>query len=58
MILSVMGMFLILPNALSLLLTVTTYFVIQVQIRLEEEFLEQQHGVKYLEYKKSTRRLI
>jgi protein-S-isoprenylcysteine O-methyltransferase Ste14 len=58
MILSVLGLFLILPNALSLLLTVTTYFVIQIQIRLEEEFLERQHGKVYLEYKRKVRRLI
>lgn len=58
MILSILGLFLILPNALSLLLTVTTYFVIQIQIRLEEEFLERQHGKDYLEYKRKVRRLI
>jgi len=36
----------------------TTYIVIQIQIRLEEEFLEKQHGEQYLNYRKSTRRLL
>lgn len=58
MILSVLGIFLILPNALTLFLTGTTYFIIQVQIRLEEEFLEKQHSDLYLQYKSKTRRLL
>jgi len=36
----------------------TTYIVIQIQIRLEEEFLEKQHGEQYLIYKKTTKRLL
>jgi|GWRWMinimDraft_13_1066021.scaffolds.fasta_scaffold00394_4 protein-S-isoprenylcysteine O-methyltransferase Ste14 len=58
MILTVLGFFLILPNALSFFLTLTSYFVIQVQIRLEEEFLERQHGQTYRDYRSKTRRLI
>ncbi|MGL4631963.1 MAG: methyltransferase family protein [Leadbetterella sp.] len=58
MILSVLGLFLILPNALTFCLTVTTYIVIQIQIRLEEEFLERQHGKDYVMYKLRTKRLI
>lgn len=58
MILTVLGLFLILPNALSFFLTVATYFIIQIQIRLEEEFLEKQHGRSYSDYKAKTRRLI
>lgn len=58
MILTVSGFFLILPNALSFFLTLTSYFVIQIQIRLEEEFLERQHGQTYRDYKSKTRRLI
>jgi protein-S-isoprenylcysteine O-methyltransferase Ste14 len=49
MMLSVLGVFFILPNALTFFLTLCTYFVIQIQIRLEEAFLEKQHGVSYLE---------
>ena len=58
MIVSVLGLFLILPNALSFFLALTSYFIIQIQIRLEEEFLERQHGQSYQDYKSKTRRLI
>jgi protein-S-isoprenylcysteine O-methyltransferase Ste14 len=58
MILSILGIFLILPNALTFFLFLTTYFIIQIQIRLEEDFLTRQHENKYENYKQSTRRLI
>ena len=58
MIFTVFGLFLIIPNALTFFLTLTTYFIIQIQIRLEEEFLEKQHGQNYLSYKSNTNRLI
>lgn len=58
MILSVLGLFMIVPTALSFCLLVTTYFIIQIQIRLEEDFLEKQHGQEYINYKLKTRRLI
>ena len=58
MILSVLGLFLITPNAIMFCLTFTTYIIIQIQIRLEEEFLERQHTKNYINYKQKTRRLI
>jgi protein-S-isoprenylcysteine O-methyltransferase Ste14 len=58
MIVSVLGLFLIIPNALTFFLTLSTYFVIQIQIRLEEEFLEKRHGSDYSNYKLKTKRLI
>ena len=58
MIISVAGIFFILPNALTFFLMLTTYIVIQIQIRLEEEFLEKQHEEQYLIYKKTTKRLL
>lgn len=58
MILSVGGIFLIIPNALTFFTCFSTYYIIQVQIRLEEEFLIKQHGDKYAHYKQKTRRLI
>ena len=58
MIISVAGIFFILPNALTFFLMLTTYIVIKIQIRLEEEFLEKQHGEQYLIYKKTTKRLL
>jgi protein-S-isoprenylcysteine O-methyltransferase Ste14 len=57
-IVSVLGLFLIMPNALTFSLVIATYFIIQIQIRLEEEFLDRQHGKAYKEYKSKTRRLI
>lgn len=58
LILTMAGMFLILPNAMTFALSVVTYLVIQIQIRLEEEFLERQHGRVYLQYKQKARRLL
>jgi len=56
--LSLLGLFLITPNALTFLLFVVEYILIQVIIRLEEEFLTKEHGQKYLEYKQKVRRFI
>ena len=58
MILSVVGLFFIVPNALTFFLTITTYIVIQIQIRLEEEFLQKQHAQDYVNYKLKTKRLL
>ncbi len=58
MIISVFGLFLVIPNALTFFLTLSTYFIIQIQIRLEEEFLEKKHREAYSNYKLKTNRLI
>ena len=58
MIISILGLFMIVPTALSFCLLITTYFIIQIQIRLEEDFLEKQHRQEYINYKLKTRRLI
>ena len=58
MIISILGLFMIVPTALSFCLLITTYFIIQIQIRLEEDFLEKQHRQEYINYKHKTRRLI
>lgn len=58
MMVSMLGLFLLIPNALGFCLTLLTYFVIQIQIRLEEAFLEKQHGDLYQAYKQKVRRLI
>ena len=47
MIISILGLFMIVPTALSFCLLITTYFIIQIQIRLEENFLEKQHKQEY-----------
>jgi protein-S-isoprenylcysteine O-methyltransferase Ste14 len=58
MIISLIGLFLVTPNALTLLFLTLGYVLIQIQIRLEEEFLTKQHGQTYLAYKQKVRRLI
>ncbi|MFC4162281.1 methyltransferase family protein [Epilithonimonas zeae] len=58
MVVSLVGLFFLTPNAVSLLFLILGYVLIQVQIRLEEEFLYRQHGEKYLNYLIRTRRLI
>ena len=55
---SVIGLFLILPNALLFAVVVTTYIVIQIQIRLEEQFLTNTHGDVYKQYRSKVRRMI
>ncbi|MEZ5427585.1 MAG: isoprenylcysteine carboxylmethyltransferase family protein [Pyrinomonadaceae bacterium] len=56
--LALLGFFLTLPNAFSLLALVLGDILMQIQVRLEEEFLSKMHGEKYLEYKKRVRRWI
>ncbi|MBX3239133.1 MAG: isoprenylcysteine carboxylmethyltransferase family protein [Chitinophagaceae bacterium] len=58
MLLALSGLFLVTPNGFTLLLLVVGYILIQVQIRLEEEFLEKQYGAEYIAYKQKTKRLI
>jgi protein-S-isoprenylcysteine O-methyltransferase Ste14 len=58
MITTMTGLFLILPNAVSFFTALTGYLIIQVQIRLEEEFLLKQHGTAYEAYRKKVRRLL
>ena len=58
MILSLKGLFLVTPNALTFLFLILGTMLIQIQIRLEEEFLLNEHGEKYLEYKTKVRRFI
>lgn len=58
MIVSLVGLFLTTPNALTGLFLVLGYVLIQIQIRLEEEFLNKEHGKAYIDYTKKVRRLI
>jgi protein-S-isoprenylcysteine O-methyltransferase Ste14 len=53
-----LGLFLILPNALSLLILVLADTLMQVQVRLEEQHLLALHGDAYREYGRRTRRWI
>lgn len=58
MILSTAGIFLIIPNAITFFVAATSYVVIQIQIRLEEEYLQSTHGTAYSNYKQKVKRLI
>jgi len=52
------GLFLVLPNAFTLLIISLSTVSVNTQIRLEEEFLEKAFGEKYREYKSNVRRWI
>ena len=52
MMLTLLGLFLIVPNTLTLLSLVMGVVLIQIQVRLEEEFLAQTHGEEYERYKR------
>ncbi len=56
--LTLMGLFIIIPNALTLLVFVMGVVLIQIQVRLEEEFLARTHGEDYVEYRRQVRRWI
>lgn len=58
MILSLVGLFLTTPNALTALFLILGYVLIQIQIRLEEAFLTKEHGQAYLDYNQKVRRLL
>jgi protein-S-isoprenylcysteine O-methyltransferase Ste14 len=50
------GLFLVLPNAFTLLIISLSTISINTQIRLEEEFLTQEHGEQYISYKSKVNR--
>jgi len=56
MLATLLGIFLVMPNALTLLFAVLGYVLIQIQVRLEETFLESKQGAKYNEYRAKVRR--
>lgn len=58
MILSLIGLFLTTPNTLTVLFLLLGYILIQIQIRLEEEYLTKEHGQVYIDYKQKVRRFI
>lgn len=58
LIISLIGLFMILPNVVTFSVLFSAYIVLQITMRLEEEFLQKQHGEVYLSYKKKVRRII
>ncbi len=56
--LTLLGLFFVLPNALSFAIVILGDTLIQIQVRLEEEFLAKTHGKTYQDYCQKTRRWI
>ena len=56
MMITLLGLFLTIPNALTLLALVLGAVLIGVQVRLEEEYLAQVHPDAYTEYRQRVRR--
>ena len=54
--LTLLGFFLILPNAVTLTTFVLGNALMQIQVRLEEEYLSRIHGEDYRRYRQQTRR--
>lgn len=53
-----LGLFLILPNAVMLAIWIAGEILIQIQVGLEEEYLTRTHGSSYLAYQKQVRRWV
>ena len=58
MLLTMLGLFLVLPNALTLLSMVLTWVILQIQVRMEEDYLSKVQGAAYLDYMKRVRRWV
>lgn len=58
MTMTVTGIFLALPNALTLVVVLQTILLFQVRVRIEEEHLTQLHGAAFEAYLQRTRRWI
>ncbi len=56
MLLTMLGLFLVLPNALTLLAAALTWVVLQIQVRMEEAYLLKAHGDMYAGYMKKVGR--
>ncbi|WP_346856878.1 methyltransferase [uncultured Draconibacterium sp.] len=55
-ILMFVGLFLIIPNTITAIILFTGIIVIQIQVRLEEEFLLKELGEEYWNYRKKVKR--
>jgi protein-S-isoprenylcysteine O-methyltransferase Ste14 len=53
---SLLGFLLVMPNIFSLVVFIIAHILMQIQTRLEEEYLEKSHGESYVDYKKKVRR--
>jgi protein-S-isoprenylcysteine O-methyltransferase Ste14 len=55
---TLLGLFLVIPNVGTLVTLLVGSILIGIQVRLEEEYLTRVHGEKYLEYRRGVRRWI
>ena len=53
---TLLGFFLVAPNVVTLLILVLGFVLIQIQVRLEEEFLSKTRSADYEEYQQKVRR--
>ncbi|MCC3215931.1 isoprenylcysteine carboxylmethyltransferase family protein [Chryseobacterium sp. X308] len=58
MTISLVGFFLVFPTVITFSFLLTGNILMQIQIRLEEEFLLKEHGEVYLTYKKRVKRML
>jgi protein-S-isoprenylcysteine O-methyltransferase Ste14 len=58
MLASVFGLVLVTPNALTVMLLIVGFVLVQIQVRLEEDFLFKMHGNSYSHYKQKVARFI
>lgn len=56
MIITQTGFFLVMPNVITLMILSQVFQLLQIQVRLEEEYLVSVHGVEYKNYCTQTRR--
>ncbi len=58
MLLVLASLFLLIPTSFTAFVAILSYILINIQVRLEEEFLARVHGERYLEYKKRAGRFL
>ena len=58
MMVTLLGLFLVIPNVGTLITLLLGIILIGIQVRLEEEYLARTHGEEYLEYRRNVRRWI
>ena len=55
---TLLGLFLTIPNVVTLITLLVGVILIGIQVRLEEEYLTKMHGENYVEYRRNVRRWI
>ena len=58
MLVTLLGLFLVIPNVGTLITLLVGIILLGIQVRLEEEYLTRTHGDKYIDYRRNVRRWI